>query len=41
VAAAQNTIYILSTFSTISMEEVVRAVPEGRKWFQLYVYKDR
>jgi (S)-2-hydroxy-acid oxidase len=40
-AAAMNTIYILSTRSTSSLEEVAPACPNSRKWFQLYVYKDR
>jgi len=40
-AAAMNTIYILSTIATSSIEEVAKANPNGRKWFQLYVYKDR
>ncbi|ODM97002.1 Hydroxyacid oxidase 1 [Orchesella cincta] len=40
-AASMGTIYILSTISTSSLEEVAAAAPNGRKWFQLYVYKDR
>lgn len=36
-----NTIHILSTISTSSIEEVARASPNANKWFQLYVYKDR
>ncbi|CAG7723473.1 unnamed protein product [Allacma fusca] len=40
-AAAMGTIYILSTISTSSIEEVASATPRSRKWFQLYVYKDR
>lgn len=39
-AAAAGTIMILSTFSTISLEEVQQAAA-GPKWFQLYVHKDR
>ena len=35
-----GTIMTLSTFSTISLEDVQRATP-GPKWFQLYVHKDR
>lgn len=36
-----GTIYILSTLSTTSLEEVARSAPNVTKWFQLYVYKDR
>jgi isopentenyl diphosphate isomerase/L-lactate dehydrogenase-like FMN-dependent dehydrogenase len=36
-----GTIFILSTIATSSIEEVAAAAPNGRKWFQLYVYKDR
>ena len=39
-AAAAETVIILSTVSTTSMEEVA-AETSGPKWFQLYVYKDR
>lgn len=35
-----GTIMVLSTFSTVSLEEVQRAAA-GPKWFQLYVHKDR
>jgi 4-hydroxymandelate oxidase len=35
-----GTIMVLSTFSTVALEEVQRAAP-GPKWFQLYVHKDR
>ncbi|XP_014217219.1 peroxisomal (S)-2-hydroxy-acid oxidase GLO5 [Copidosoma floridanum] len=38
---AANTIFILSTLSTSSIEEVTKAAPEAIKWFQLYVYADR
>ena len=39
-AATAGTVMILSTLSTVGMEEVA-AETEGPKWFQLYVYKDR
>ena len=40
-AAARHDIpYSLSTLSTRSIEEVA-AVSDGRKWFQVYVWKDR
>src|SRR5436305_561816 len=40
-AAAAETIMCLSTFATFSAADVAAAAPEGRRWFQLYVYKDR
>lgn len=39
-AADAGTIFILSTLSTTSIEEVA-AASAGPKWFQLYVHKDR
>ncbi|WP_427892552.1 alpha-hydroxy acid oxidase [Kribbella sp. GL6] len=33
--------YALSTMGTTSIEDVAAAAPEARKWFQLYVWKDR
>ena len=39
-AAAAGNIYVMSTLSTIKMEEVAR-LSTGPRWFQLYVYKDR
>lgn len=36
-----GSIFILSTLSTSSIEEVAAAAPETIKWFQLYIYKDR
>lgn len=36
-----NTIYTMSTLSTSSIEEVATAAPNAKKWFQLYIYKDR
>ncbi|XP_014599549.1 PREDICTED: peroxisomal (S)-2-hydroxy-acid oxidase GLO5 isoform X1 [Polistes canadensis] len=40
-AEAAGTIFILSTMSTSSIEEVAEAAPKCIKWFQLYVYTDR
>ncbi|KAI4498468.1 hypothetical protein M0802_006403 [Mischocyttarus mexicanus] len=40
-AEAAGTIFILSTMSTSSIEEVAEAAPKCIKWFQLYVYIDR
>ncbi|KAI5621319.1 hydroxyacid oxidase 2 isoform X2, partial [Silurus asotus] len=36
-----NTCYITSTYSTCSVEEICAAAPNGYRWFQLYVYRDR
>jgi L-lactate dehydrogenase (cytochrome) len=33
--------YSLSTMGTTSIEDVAAAAPHARKWFQLYVWKDR
>ncbi|TWD84787.1 L-lactate dehydrogenase (cytochrome) [Kribbella amoyensis] len=33
--------YALSTMGTTSIEDVALAAPDARKWFQLYVWKDR
>ncbi|XP_026767156.1 hydroxyacid oxidase 2 isoform X1 [Pangasianodon hypophthalmus] len=38
---AVNTCYITSTYSTCSVEEICAAAPNGYRWFQLYVYRDR
>lgn len=39
-AARAGLPYTLSTMATRSIEEVA-AVPDGRKWFQVYVWRDR
>jgi L-lactate dehydrogenase (cytochrome) len=41
VAAAAGVPFSLSTLGTASIEDVVAAVPQGRKWFQLYMWRDR
>jgi (S)-mandelate dehydrogenase len=33
--------FTLSTMSSASIEQVAQSVPDGRRWFQLYVLKDR
>jgi L-lactate dehydrogenase (cytochrome) len=33
--------YALSTMGTTSIEDVAAAAPKARKWFQLYVWRDR
>jgi L-lactate dehydrogenase (cytochrome) len=33
--------FALSTMATTSLEEVAAAAPKARKWFQLYVWRDR
>lgn len=35
-AASTGTIFVLSTFSNWSIEDVGNAAPGGRKWFQLF-----
>lgn len=40
-AAAEGVTQVLSTLSTISLEDVSKAAPDGNRWFQLYVFKDR
>jgi len=40
-AAKQDLIYTLSTMGTVSPEDLVAATPEGRKWFQLYLWQNR
>jgi 4-hydroxymandelate oxidase len=40
-AAATDTIMCLSTLGTTSPEALAKAVPEGSRWFQLYVFSDR
>ena len=40
-AAATGTVMCLSTLATSSPEQVAAAAPEGTRWFQLYVFKDR
>ena len=40
-AAAAGTVYILSMTANTSMEDIAGHVPEGRRWFQLYMQQDR
>ena len=40
-AARHGALMTLSSWSTTALEEVMDAAPQGLKWFQLYVYKDR
>uniref|UniRef100_A0A023F7T5 (S)-2-hydroxy-acid oxidase n=1 Tax=Triatoma infestans TaxID=30076 RepID=A0A023F7T5_TRIIF len=37
----KGSVYILSTLSTSSLEEVAEAAPDTIKWFQLYIYYNR
>ncbi|MFI5286326.1 MAG: alpha-hydroxy-acid oxidizing protein [Candidatus Dormibacteria bacterium] len=41
VAERHGIPYALSTMGTTSLEDVAVAAPAARKWFQLYVWKDR
>jgi L-lactate dehydrogenase (cytochrome) len=40
-AGAAGIPFSLSTLGTTSIEDVARANPRGRNWFQLYMWKDR
>jgi len=40
-AAAAGIPFSLSTLGTTAIEDLVTAVPQGRKWFQLYMWRDR
>ena len=40
-AQARGIPFALSTMGTTSIEEVARLAPNGRNWFQLYIWKDR
>ncbi|MBC7631157.1 alpha-hydroxy acid oxidase [Aeromicrobium sp.] len=40
-AAAAGIPYSLSTMGTTAIEDVAAAAPQGRNWFQLYMWKDR
>lgn len=41
VAAQRDIPYALSTLGTTSVEALASAVPDVRRWFQLYVWRDR
>jgi L-lactate dehydrogenase (cytochrome) len=40
-AARARVPYTLSAMGTTSIEEVAEAAPDGRNWFQLYLWRDR
>jgi isopentenyl diphosphate isomerase/L-lactate dehydrogenase-like FMN-dependent dehydrogenase len=40
-AAAAQTIMVLSTMSSVRLEDVAAAAPGAPRWFQLYVHPDR
>jgi 4-hydroxymandelate oxidase len=40
-AASAGTVMIASTLATRSLEEIAESAPEGKRWFQLYVHRDR
>jgi L-lactate dehydrogenase (cytochrome) len=40
-AARAGIPFSLSTLGTTAIEDLVTAVPQGRKWFQLYMWRDR
>ena len=41
VAARTGVPYALSTMGTTSIEQLAAAVPDARRWFQLYLWRDR
>ena len=41
VAARVGVPYALSTMGTTSIEDLAAAAPDGRRWFQLYLWRDR
>lgn len=41
VAARAGIPYALSTMGTTSIEDLAAAAPESRRWFQLYLWRDR
>jgi L-lactate dehydrogenase (cytochrome) len=41
VAARAGIPYSLSTMGTTSIENLAAAAPDGRRWFQLYLWRDR
>jgi L-lactate dehydrogenase (cytochrome) len=40
-AARAGIPFSLSTMGTTAIEDVAAAIPQGRKWFQLYMWRDR
>ena len=40
-AASSRTLMTLSTVSSVTLEEVAAAAPDGARWFQLYCFDDR
>jgi 4-hydroxymandelate oxidase len=40
-AGSTDTIYTLSTLASTSAEDIAVAAPDTKRWFQLYVFKDR
>lgn len=41
VAACMGVPYALSTMGTTSIEQLAAAAPDARRWFQLYLWRDR
>ncbi len=40
-AAAAGTVMVLSTLATSAPADIAAAAPAGRRWFQLYIFRDR
>jgi len=40
-AARTRTVMVVSTMATFTLEDIAAAAPEGIRWFQFYVHRDR
>lgn len=40
-AALAQTVMVVSTLGTTTLERIAQAAPSGKRWFQLYVHRDR
>jgi isopentenyl diphosphate isomerase/L-lactate dehydrogenase-like FMN-dependent dehydrogenase len=40
-AAGAGTVMVLSTLATATPAEIAAAAPDGHRWFQLYIFRDR
>lgn len=40
-AGSKGSIFVLSSFSTTSIEEIAEKAPETEKWLQMYIFKNR
>ena len=40
-AQAADTLMIVSTLATVSLEDVAETVPDSKRWYQLYIFSER